>query len=184
MKAMAKGCSRSSIERRIVMNIKRKFVVPFLWVISSLLIAAFASAQTTPASLNNAAGGAVAPELEGTWLVTVTISDGPPPFPSLVTYARGGALTATDGGVSPASGNVYQGTWTRTGPHEYAFTFLGLQYDAKGIFSNYLRAHETLRLEPGGNGYNGLTKIEVLDTAQNVLETFSATTHATPIRAR
>ena len=72
-----------------------------------------------------AESGAVAPELEGTWLVTVTIQDGPPPFPSLVSYARGGALIVTDSSEVPGSGNVYQGTWTKTGPHEFTFTFLG-----------------------------------------------------------
>jgi hypothetical protein len=76
--------------------------------------------------------GTSALELEGTWLVTVTIPDGPPPFPALVTYARGGALMVTDSSVSPALGNVYQGTWTRTGAQTFAFTFLGFQYDADG----------------------------------------------------
>jgi hypothetical protein len=126
---------------------------------------------------------AVAPEIEGTWLVTVTIPD-VPPFPSLVTYARGGALLVTDSSVAPALGNVYQGTWAKTGPHEFAFTFLGLQYDANGVFSNYLRARETLRLEPGGNAYNGVTLIEVLDPEQNVIATGSSTTHATRVNAK
>lgn len=165
------------------MNNKRAFVVSVLGAIGTLLLAVFAIAQTTHSSANTAAGGAVAPELEGTWLVMVTILDGPPPFPSLVTYARGGALTVTDGGVPPASGNIYQGTWIRTGSHEFAFTFLGFQYDAQGVFSNYLRARETIRLEPGGNAYNGVTIIEVLDTAQNVIATASATTHATRVTA-
>jgi hypothetical protein len=125
--------------------------------------------------------GTSAPELEGTWLVTVTIPDGPPPFPALVTYARGGALMVTDSSVSPALGNVYQGTWTRTGSHTFAFTFLAFQYDADGIFANYLRAHETLQLDPGGNAYNGVTIIEVLDLDQNVIATASSTTHGTRV---
>jgi hypothetical protein len=152
-----------------------------LRIIAALLIAAFAITQTAQA---NGAGEAVAPELEGTWLVTVTIPDGPPPFASLATYARGGALTITDSSVSPALGNVYQGTWIRTGSREFAFTFLGFQYDAQGTFSNYLRVHETIRLERGGNAYNGVSTIEVLDTAQNVIETVSATTHATRVAAQ
>ena len=49
-----------------------------------------------------AESGAVAPEIEGTWLITVTIEEGPPPFASLATYARGGALTVTDSSVAPA----------------------------------------------------------------------------------
>jgi hypothetical protein len=163
------------------MNHKRTFTLSALGLLCILLLAALALAQTTQA--NTDAGGAVAPELEGTWLVTVTIADGPPPFESLATYARGGALTITDSSVSPALGNVYQGTWTRTGPQEFAFTFLGFQYDAQGIFTNYLRVRETIRLERGGNAYSGVTTIEVLDTAQNVIATVSATTSATRVAA-
>ena len=165
------------------MKNKRAFVVTVLGVTVALLLAAFAFTQTTQANPNTTAGRAVAPELEGTWLVTVTIPDGPPPFPSLVTYARGGALTVTDSSLPPASGNVYQGTWARTGPREFAFTFLGFQYDAQGVFSNYIRVRETVRLHRSGNAYNGVTAIEVLDTAMNVIETASATTHATRITA-
>ncbi len=128
--------------------------------------------------------GAVAPEIEGTWLLAVTIQDGSPPFPSLVSYARGGTLVATDSGPGPAAGNVYQGTWTKTGPDEFAFTFLGFQYNASGSLTNYIRGRETLRLEPGGLAYNGVTTIETLDTAQKVLATLSGTTHATRVNAQ
>jgi hypothetical protein len=49
------------------MNLKHKFVVPLLWVVSTLLIAAFALAQTNPASLNNGRE-----KLLGSWNVAVT----------------------------------------------------------------------------------------------------------------
>ena len=127
--------------------------------------------------------GGVSPEIEGTWLATVTIPDGPPPFPSLVTYARGGALTVTDGSVPPALGNLYQGVWTKTGPHQFAFSFLGFQYDGAGVLADYIRAHETVQLEPGGNSYNGVTLLEFLDTNLNVIATASSTTHAVRIDA-
>jgi hypothetical protein len=130
------------------------------------------------------ANTAVSPEIEGTWLVMVTIPDGPPPFPSLMTYARGGALTITDSSASPATGNVYQGTWTKTGPHKYAFTFLGFSYDEAGVLSGYFRGRETLQLEPGGNVYNGVTKIEILNLDWNVIETGITTTHATRLNAQ
>ena len=81
-------------------------------------------------------------------------------------------------------GNLYQGTWTKTGPHEFAFTFLGFQYDDKGVFVNYLRGREKLRLERGGNAYNGVTLIEVLDLDQNVIATATSTTHATRVNAQ
>jgi hypothetical protein len=147
-------------------------------IITMALVVAMALIGAQSVAADN---GTVAPELEGTWLVTVTIPDGPPPFPSLVTYARGGALLVTDSSVSPALGNVYQGTWAKTGAQTFAFTFLGFQYDADGVLANYIRARETVRLEPGGNAYNGVTIIEVLDLDQNVSATASLTTHGTRV---
>lgn len=131
-----------------------------------------------------AEGGAVAPEIEGTWLATITIPDGPPPFPSLVSYARGGALTVTDSSVAPALGNVYQGTWAKTGPRTFTFTFLGFQYNADGVLAGYIRARETIQLQPGGRAYNGTTTLEFLDLDLNVVETASSTSHATRVNAQ
>lgn len=128
-----------------------------------------------------AAGGAVAPEIEGTWLATITVAGGPPPFPSLVTYARGGALIVTDSSVAPDSGNIYQGSWAMTGPHKYTFTFLGFQYDASGVLTGYFRGHETVQLESGGKAYNGVATIEFLDTAMNVIMSGTSKSHATRI---
>ena len=131
-----------------------------------------------------AEGGAVAPEIEGTWLATVTIPDGPPPFPSLVTYARGGALTVTDSSVAPTLGNVYQGTWTKTGSHKFAFTFLGFQFDDAGVLTGYIRARETIQLQPGGRAYNGTTTLEFLDLNLDVVGTASSTSKATRVNAQ
>ena len=131
-----------------------------------------------------AEGAAVASEIEGTWLATVTIPDGPPPFPSLVTYARGGALTVTDSSVAPALGNVYQGTWTKTGPREFTFTFLGFQFDDAGVLTGYIRARETIQLQPGGRAYNGTTTIEFLDLNLDVVGTASSTSQATRVNAQ
>jgi hypothetical protein len=153
-------------------------VVALLTIVFGGVTMAYASGRDTIQAAE------VSSEIEGTWLATVTIPDGPPPFPSLVTYARGGALIATDGSVAPALGNVYQGTWTKTGPHQFAFTFMGFQYDAAGVLTNYIRAHETLQLERSGNIYNGVTSLEFLDTNMNVIATASSTTHAVRIDAQ
>lgn len=149
-----------------------------------ITVAAVAAVALFGAQSISAESGVVAPEVEGTWLATVTIPGGPPPFPSLLTYASGGALIATDSSVPPANGNVYQGTWVKTGPHKFAFTFLGFQYDANGVLTNYFRAHESDQIEPGGNAYNGVTEIEILDLGMNVIATDSSTTHAIRIHAQ
>jgi hypothetical protein len=123
------------------------------------------------------------PEIEGTWLATITFPDGTT-IPSLLTYARGGALTVTDSSVPPALGNVYQGAWTKTGPHEFAFTFLGFQYDETGALIGFIRAHENIQLDPGEDVYTGETIIEILDVDMNVIMTDSSTSYATRIAAK
>ena len=133
-------------------------------------------------SVNYAAS--VSPEIEGTWLATITVPDGPPPFPSLVTYARGGALIVTDSSGPPAVGNVYQGTWTKTGPHEFTFTFVGFYYDEAGALAGYFKAHETVQLEPDGDAYTGVASLEILDLDMNVIATGSSTSSATRIDAK
>jgi len=150
----------------------------------AVTISLAATIAITGAQSATGEGGAVAPEIEGTWLATITVPDGPPPFPSIMTYARGGALTATDSSGAPALGNVYQGTWTRTGSHKFAFTVLGFQYDANGVFAGYFRVRETIRLQPDGKAYDGVATIEILDTEQNVLYTGSTTSHATRVNAQ
>ena len=148
-----------------------------------IMIALIASIMLFGAQIGSASAQ-VSPEIEGTWLAMVTVPDGPPPFPSLVTYASGGALTVTDSGVAPALGNVYQGSWVKTGPHQFTFTFLGFQYDESGVFSGYFRAHEIVELEPGGDVYDGVASLAILDTEMNVIMEMTSTSHATRINAK
>ena len=154
-----------------------------LAVIATVLIvslAAFVGSQPSQAQ-----GGAVAPQIEGSWLTTITIPENPGPFPSLLTFGAGGALVVTDGSVSGALGNVYQGTWARKGDHKIVFSFLGFQYDAAGVLAGYIRVHETIRLEPSGDAYNSISStIEILDVNQALLAgPFVATTHGVRINA-
>ena len=124
----------------------------------------------------------VAPEIEGTWLGLID-NGSDLPFPSLITYARGGALIVTDGGTRPALGNLYQGTWTKTGPHEYTFTFMGFMYDETGALAGYFKTHETVQVDPDGNVYNGVTEGQIFDVDMTLIAEFSGTTHATRIPA-
>jgi len=61
---------------------------------------------------------------------------------------------------------------------------VGFLYDEAGVLSNYIRAHEKVQLEPGGNAYNGVTSIEILDIEMNVIATSSSISHATRIDAK
>lgn len=154
-----------------------------LALIATVAIVALSAVLGSPSG--QAQGGAVAPQIEGSWLITVTIADGPPPFRAIETFSAGGALVVTDGGQPPSLGHVYQGTWARTGGHKFAFTFLGFQYDAAGVHSGFIRVRVTLTLEPDGNAYNGTGTVEFLDLNQNVVAgPFELTTHGVRINAK
>src|SRR5262245_6960904 len=153
-----------------------------LAVIATVAIVALAALLDSPSG--QAQGGSVAPQIEGSWLATVTSPDVPAPFPALLTFGAGGALLVTDSSVPPAVGHVYQGTWARRGGHEITFSFLGFQFDAAGALAGYIRVHETIKIEPSGNAYNStISTIEFIDLNQNVVFSGLATTHGTRINA-
>ncbi len=124
--------------------------------------------------------GGVDARIEGSWLVTVTIPGGPPPFRSLETFAAGGAFVATSS-EPPSLVNSAHGTWARTRPDEFHLTFLEFQYDADGKHSGYLRVRETRRLGPS-NTFDGTGTVEVFDAGFNLLFSAGVTTHGTRIR--
>jgi hypothetical protein len=149
-----------------------------------ITVALFSLAAGSGDDNNQERGKHNAPQIEGSWLVTVTIPDGPPPFRAIETYSAGGGLLSTDGGTPPSAGHVYQGTWARTGRGEFAFTFLGLQYDAAGVHSGFIRVGATRTLERDANAYNGTDTVEFLDVNLNVVAgPFPGTTHGTRINA-
>jgi hypothetical protein len=115
-----------------------------------------------------------APQLEGSWQITVSPTD-LPSFPSLLTYAAGGGLSGVDG-VS----NIH-GTWARKVGKTFVFTFVELLFDSTGVFTGSVRIRETFTLEPGGAEYNGVWTGEVLDSDGNVVVPIGGTTHATRI---
>ena len=149
-----------------------------------ITVALFSLAAWAGDDNNQERGNHNAPQIEGSWLTTVTIPGGPPPFPFLLTFGTGGDLVVTDSSGPPALGNVYQGTWVRKGDHKIVFSFLGFQYDALGVLAGYIRVHETIRIERSGNAYHSIVStIESLDLNQDVVFSVVATTHGTRINA-
>jgi len=145
-----------------------------LAVIATVLIVclgAFVGSESSQAQ-----SGAAAPQVEGSWQVTVSPTD-LPPFPTLLTYATGGGLSGVDG-VS----NIH-GTWARKGGNTFVFTFVELLFDSTGVFTGSVRIREKLTLEPGGAAYNGVYTGEILDPDGNVVVPIGGTTHAARINA-
>ena len=120
------------------------------------------------------AGGGSAPSLEGSWNVVVGPGS-PTEFRTLVTYAAGGGLMATDPVVPPPfHASTVHGTWERTGGHQFTYTFLSLLYSPTGSFVGTLKVRETITVDKSGDQYDGTSSIEVFDPFGNVVPGFSS----------
>ena len=122
-------------------------------------------------------------QLEGSWN-TVVGPGSPIEFRTLVSYAEGGAMMATEPAFPPPfHGSTVHGTWEKTGRHQFASTFLCLIYDPTGHFVGTLKVRENITLNRAGNEYNQVSSQEVFDPAGNPVPQFSTcnTAHGTRI---
>lgn len=151
--------------------------------------AALQSAPATAATVAAAESGTVAPELEGTWLETITFhgEDLPPearsPFPTFITFARGGGLLTIAGNTPPALENLSFGSWKKVG-NKYVYTIMGFIYNAQGVLESYLSGHETLQVSKDRKSFEGVVRAQILDLNLNKIGGEGhGTSHATRIVA-
>lgn len=112
-----------------------------------------------------------AERLEGSWTFTVTavVPPGVPPPPvrhAYVAFARGGAAVLSDR-EAPFANPAY-GVWEHRGGSEFAYTFIGDNFDAMGNFLGTLRARLKLTLT-GPDELVGVDNAELRDAAGNLL---------------
>ena len=152
-----------------------------------LCLAAVPRPQAEPGYIDNNV-----PQLEGSWLVTVTldVENGPPPFETLQSYTAGGVVIGTDPSVYPLYGlrvtqTAYQGTWAKKQHRTFSFTMIGFQWDEtvdppvlwKGIIK------EDVTVEPGGDAYTGKGTVEWYYPNGDFGGITRDTTHAIRIKA-
>jgi hypothetical protein len=121
---------------------------------------------------------AVAPQIEGTWLLTVTTPPeaGRPPFKVLVSFARGGVFIASaesDQATAPQNG-----TWKMVGPNEYASTALSFGPDPNNLFTIKIKGLNRLVSE---NELEGVGEAAICDASGNNCQRFPgcSTIHGT-----
>ncbi len=149
-----------------------------------LVFALLVSVSTSSGQFKTQAGGAAAPSLEGSWIVDLT-NQSAGSFKVLVTYDRGGGVVSTNPPVPPPfHASLAQGTWQRTGGHEFTNTFIALIYDPAGQFVATLKVRETLTLNESGDQYDSRASADVFDPAGNLIPGFSSCSqnHATRIK--
>jgi hypothetical protein len=124
--------------------------------------------------------GSVSPQLEGTWRVTVSITDGPPPFSGLASFNGGGTLQETDEIqlLSPSAGPQV-GTWAKLGGNQYAFTWEAYLFDfATDSPGGRLKVSGVVTLT-GSDTYTAVDEFAFYDTDGNVTFSGCATEEAT-----
>ena len=158
------------------------FASPRLAIATLIIVAlgqGFAAARS-----NDRSGGDQSAQnprtLEGTWRVEITLRNcltGVPvqtPFPALASFARGGTLTTSDGGLSPAARGTGLGTWWRVpggafGAITEAFLFNG------AVRTGTQRIMQDIEVAPDGEEFNANVTSEIHDINGNVLATGCAT---------
>jgi hypothetical protein len=144
---------------------------------TAALISVVALIASRPVSVS---AGTTAPQFEGTWRVTTTITDGPPPFSALYSFNGGGTLQETDETqlLTPSAGPAL-GVWTKVGSNQYAFTWESYLFDfGSDSPTGRLKVHGVITLIDKDN-YTAVDQFEFYDTSGNVTFAGCATEAAT-----
>jgi len=117
--------------------------------------------------------------LKGAWNVTID-------FGGLIPTCSAPAVNMRDGGVVANACALNEspgyGQWVRTGNHEFAVTFVGLEYDLDGTMtgtpgasSGSYKVRASVRLSDNSNEFNGPFTTDIFDLNGNVIFTVSGT---------
>lgn len=129
-------------------------------------------------------------DLAGAWMATV-YPDGAPSFKGLITFDKGGGLTASaqgdvllnaPPGIPPVA-TAADGAWERVGNRQYLFTLRQIFYDADGNFQGGAKIRNLGTLNSKGNVLNAQMQFEWFDAGGSVVFSGSGTMQATRIQA-
>lgn len=150
------------------MNSKRISTTLVIVAIASLITLTSTQSRATP-------GGSSAPELEGSWEVTVMPTGGDP-IVDIATFTKGGGLINADPDPNLSTGI---GTWVRTTGNQFAGTFVHFLSDA-GVPVGTLKVRAEVTLDSQTDTFNGPFRTDVI-IGGNVVQSFCGTVHATRI---
>jgi hypothetical protein len=146
---------------------KRK-VTTVSTVISLLALLAYGTSASVGVGSQAKDADANAPQIEGTWRVTVTPPPGgPPAYTSFASFASGGVLiTAPDPSVSPTVTSTGQGTWERTHANHFASTHVAFTYDSNEHIAGTIKINSDYKLT-GKDSFDGNGQLNFCDASLN-----------------
>jgi hypothetical protein len=114
--------------------------------------------------------------LEGTWRIQVTVSDCQTgavlrTFPALFAFAKGGTVTNTTAGQSPALFTPGFGVWQHTTGHSYSAVSEAFVFSPAGAWIQTHRLTRAIDVSNGGDQLTDTIKLEILDTSGNLIVT-------------
>lgn len=125
--------------------------------------------------------------LEGTWRVEITLLNcqtGEPlrdPFPALATFARGGTVTTSDGGLSPTARGAGHGVWWRTEGRTFAAIAEAFLFGPTGALSGRQRLVQLIELDGSGTEFEAKVSSTILNTIGQVVAVGCARSVGRPI---
>ena len=124
-----------------------------------------------------------ASRLEGTWRVQLTVRDcrtgaALRTFPALFTFAKGGTLTETTAGQSPALNTPGLGVWGHTDGTTYSAVSESFFFSPAGVWITTHRLTRAIELANDGNEFTDAVNLEIFDTTGNPIGTGCATSAA------
>ena len=146
----------------------------FACVIVGLLSLVFAAASPSASQ-----GDERSHDLIGTWFVYVCPGSSDPCSTAsliinLASFTKDGATVNADfGNPAPSPG---LGVWVKTGPNQFATTFVELLSDTSGALAGRIKLRAALRYDPKSDTLAGPFKGDVTDAGgQNVVDHFEGT---------
>jgi len=122
--------------------------------------------------------------LEGAWRLQLTVRDCQTgaalrTFPALFTFAKGGTLTATTAGQSPALFTPNLGVWRHVNDHSYSAVSEAFVFSPAGAWIQTHRLTRAIEIGEDGNEFTDTVALEIFDTNGNVIVSGCGTSVAT-----
>ena len=122
--------------------------------------------------------------LEGTWRVQVTVRDCQTgavlrTFPALFAFAKGGTVTNTTAGQSPALFTPGFGVWRHTQGRTYTAVLEAFVFDPTGVWIQTHRLTRSIELDGDADEFTDSINLEIFDTSGNLITTGCGTSVAT-----
>lgn len=157
------------------MNNRKEKIMNSKRISMALVITTMIAALTgvVSAQSNVSTGGQSAPQLEGSWEITV-MPNGGNPIVDIATFSGGGGLVNSDPDPKLSTGH---GAWVRTGRRKFAITFVHFLSDPQGNPLGTVKVRAEVLLDHHTDTFSGPFRTDVF-IGGNLVQSFCGTVQA------